>query len=36
MKHLNLISKICTSFFVTPASLSPNQDLHIEPSFAFS
>lgn len=35
IKHLNLILKICTSFFVTPASLSPNQDLHIEPSFAF-
>lgn len=36
IKHLNLIWKICMSFFVTPSSLSSNQDLHIEPSFAFS
>lgn len=36
ISHLNLIWKICKSFFVIPSSLSPNQDLHIEPSFAFS
>lgn len=35
IKHFNLIWKICRSFFVAPASLPPNQDLHTEPSFAF-